>query len=276
MSSKIWFITGANRGFGRVWTEAALARGDKVVATSRRPEAFKDLADTYGDAILPLFLDVTDRAGVNSVVEEAIATFDRLDVVINNAGFGLFGTVEEVSASQVREQMEVNFFGVLHVTQAVLPQLRKQGGGHLIQVTSMGGVMAFANLGAYHASKWAVEGLTESLVQEVAPFGIKVSMIEPGGYETDWGGTSSVHANPLPEYDFIRKGMMDMAATMPPNFIGNPNGTAVAVLKLVDSPEPPLRLFLGIAPTQMVGDIYAKRLQTWKDWEQVSIEATGK
>lgn len=274
--SKIWFITGANRGFGRVWAEAALARGDKVAATSRKPEALQELADRHGGAILPLELDVTNRAAVKAAVDQAVAHFGAIDVVINNAGFGLFGAVEEVSENQVRTQMDVNFFGVLNVTQAVLPIMRRQGQGHLIQVTSMGGVMAFPNLGAYHASKWAVEGLTESLVQEVGPLGIKVSMIEPGGYETDWGGSSSVHAEPLPAYDFIRQGMRDMAATMPPNFVGNPNGTANAVLKLVDAEEPPLRLFLGIAPTQMIGEVYAKRLQTWKDWEQVSIEANGK
>lgn len=253
-----------------------LSLAAKVAATSRKPEALQDFADRYGDAILVLPLDVTDRAAVTEAVAKTAAAFGGIDVVVNNAGFGLFGTVEEVSESQVRTQLEVNFFGVLHVTQAVLPLLRQQGHGHIIQVTSMGGVMAFANLGAYHASKWAVEGLTESLAQEVAPLGIKVSMIEPGGYETDWGGTSSVHATPLAEYDFIRKGMVDMAQNMPPNFIGNPSGTADAVLKLVDADEPPLRLFLGIVPTQMIGDIYAKRLQTWKDWEQVSIEANGK
>lgn len=276
MSSRIWFITGANRGFGRIWTEAALARGDKVVATSRQPEALQPLADRYGDALLALHLDVTDRAGVHAAVEKAVAAFGSLDVVVNNAGYGVFGTVEEVTEQQVRDQLEVNFFGVLNVTQAVLPRLREQGHGHIIQVTSMGGVMAFPNLGAYHASKWAVEGLTESLAQEVAAFGIKVSMIEPGGYATDWGGTSAVHAAPLPEYDPVRQGLADMVASMPPNFIGDPAGTAGAVLRLVDAEQPPLRLFLGVAPTLMIGDIYAQRLRTWKDWEQVSIEATGK
>ncbi|MER9222992.1 SDR family oxidoreductase [Mesorhizobium sp. M0644] len=274
--SKIWFITGANRGFGRIWTEAALARGDKVVATSRRPDALQDLVENYGDAILPLELDVTDRNRAIAAVVEALDAFGRLDVVVNNAGYGLFGAVEEVSDKQVRDQMEVNFFGVLNVTQAVLPQFRKQGSGHLIQVTSMGGVMAFPNLGGYHASKWAVEGLTESLVQEVSKFGIKVTLVEPGGYETDWAGASAVHAAPLPQYDFIRQDMMAMAERMPANFVGNPAATGPAILKLVDAPEPPLRLLLGVAPTLMIGDIYAKRLQTWKDWEHVTIAATGK
>lgn len=275
MPARIWFITGANRGFGRIWAEAALSRGDRVAATSRDPAALQALVDRYGSAILPLQLDVTDRVAVRRAVQEAANAFGSLDIVVNNAGYGLFGAVEEVSEQEVRAQFEVNIFGVLHVTQAVLPFLREQGHGHIIQVTSMGGVMAFPNLGIYHASKWAVEGLSESLAQEVAPFGIRVTMVEPSGYATDWGGVSAVHATPAPHYDGMRRGMMEMIKQMPPNFVGKPEATGPAILKIVDADEPPLRVFFGIAPTTMVPGIYASRLKTWKDWEETSIVANG-
>ncbi|MER9050483.1 SDR family NAD(P)-dependent oxidoreductase [Mesorhizobium sp. M0189] len=273
--SKVWFITGANRGFGRVWAEAALERGDRVAATSRQPEALQDLVTQFRDAVLPLRLDVTDRAAAIAAVGQAAKTFGGLDVVVNNAGYGLFGAVEEVTEQQVRDQLEVNFFGVLNVTQAVLPILRKQGHGHIIQVSSIGGLMSYPNLGAYHASKWAVEGLTESLAQEVAPFGIKVTLVEPGGYATDWGRGSAVHANPAPQYDPLRRGQADIWANLPAEFIGEPTATGPAILQVVDAAEPPTRIFFGLTPTKTIVDIYAKRLQTWKDWEAVSIAANG-
>ncbi|HEY5473757.1 MAG TPA: SDR family NAD(P)-dependent oxidoreductase, partial [Candidatus Limnocylindrales bacterium] len=191
---KIWFITGTSKGFGRIWAEAALQRGDKVAATARDAGTLADLVDTYGDAVLPMTLDVTDKATVDAAVGRAHEHFGRLDVVVNNAGYGLFGTIEEVTEDQARAEFETNLFGALWVTKASLPYLREQGSGHIIQVSSIGGVNAFPGLGLYHASKWALEGFTQSLRAEVEGFGIKVTLIEPTGYATDWSGPSSVRA----------------------------------------------------------------------------------
>src|SRR5213076_2711535 len=175
--SKVWFITGASKGFGREFVLAALERGDKVAATARNTDTLSDLIEQYGDAVLPVELDVTNRDQVFAAVKSAHETFGRIDVVINNAGYGLFGTVEEITEQQLRDQLETNLFGVFHVTQAVLPIL-----------------------GAYHASKWALEGMTDALAQEVASFGIKVTLVEPGGFATDWSGASAIVADAHPAY----------------------------------------------------------------------------
>ena len=186
MGLKTWFITGTSRGFGREWAIAALDRGDKVAATARDTASLDDLVATYGDAVLPIQLDVTDREADFEAVRQAHEHFGRLDVVINNAGYGHFGMVEELSEQDIRAQLETNVLGALWVTQAALPYLREQGSGHIIQVSSIGGISAFLTTGAYHASKWALEGLSQSLAQEVAGFGVHVTLIEPGGYATDW------------------------------------------------------------------------------------------
>ena len=188
MAEKVWFITGTSRGFGREWAIAALERGDKVAATARDTASLDDLVAKYGDAILPLKLDVTDRAADFAAVKQAHEHFGRLDVVVNNAGYGQFGFVEEMSEQDARDQIETNVFGALWVTQAALPYLRAQGSGHIIQVSSIGGIVAFPNVGIYHASKWALEGFSQSLAQEVAPFGVHVTLIEPAGFSTDWSG----------------------------------------------------------------------------------------
>src|ERR1700694_6000962 len=198
---KVWFITGTSKGFGRIWAEAALERGDKVVATASNPRTLEDLSARYRSNVLPLSLDVTDEAAVEKAVTRARDHFGLLDVVVNNAGFGLFGTVEEVTAAQARAQMETNFFGALWVTKAALPILREQKSGHIIQVSSIGGVQAFPTLALYHASKWALEGFSQSLATEVQEFGIKVTLVEPTGYTTDWNGASSTQASKLPFYD---------------------------------------------------------------------------
>src|SRR4051812_49242714 len=202
--SKVWFITGTSKGFGRIWAEAALERGDRVAATARRPETLADLADRYGDLVLPLALDVADKAAIDAAVKRAHEHFGRLDVVVNNAGYGLFGTIEEVSEEQARAQLETNLFGALWVTKAALPILREQGSGHIIQVSSIGGVNAFPGIGLYHASKWALEGFTQSLAAEVRGFGIHVTLIEPAGFSTDWRGPSAVVADPQPAYQALR------------------------------------------------------------------------
>lgn len=270
--SKIWFITGSSRGFGRQFTEAALERGDKVAATARNIDSLKDLVAGHGEAILPLTLDVTDKAAATEAVQRAHAHFGRLDVVVNNAGYGLFGTVEELTERQVRDQMETNLFGALWVTQAALPLLREQGSGHIVQISTMGGVTTFPNLGGYHASKWALEGLTETLAQEVAAFGIKVTLVEPGGFATDWSGASASFAEQLPAYDEVRAAM---AAGWRDMEIGDPAAVGPALLKVVDADTPPLRVFFGTAPLDMMPHVYAERLKTWQDWADVSALAQG-
>lgn len=273
--SKTWIITGAGRGFGREFAIAALKRGDRVAATARNTAALQDLVDTYGDAILPLSLDVTDRPAVDAAVAAAHQRLGRLDVIVNNAGYGLFGAVEEITEQQLRDQLEVNLFGVLHVTQAVLPILRAQGSGHIVQISTVGGIAAFPTLGGYHASKWALEGLSESLAQEVAPFGVSVTLIEPGGYSTDWAGSSAVHAEPQPHYDALRAALTEQRMNTPPEFTGEPAAAGPALLKVVDAPEPPLRVLFGLMPTQVVPGLYQRRLDTWQAWEPVSLEANG-
>src|SRR3954466_1789686 len=217
--SKTWFITGTSKGFGRIWAEAALERGDRVAATARNPETLSDLADRYGDNVLALALDVTDKGGGGAAVARAHARFGRLDVVVNNAGYGLFGTIEEVSERQARDQLETNLFGALWVTKAALPILREQGSGHIIQVSSIGGVNAFPTVGLYHASKWGLEGFSQSLAQEVAELGIKVTLVEPVGFATDWAGASGVRAERLPAYAGVWKRREEMRANAP---VGDP------------------------------------------------------
>src|SRR5450755_4548106 len=216
MSAKIWFITGTSRGFGREWALAALERGDSVVATARNASSLDTLVAAHGDAVLPISLDVTNREAVFAAVARAHEHFGRLDVVVNNAGYGQFGMVEELSEAEAREQIETNLFGALWVTQAALPFLRAQGAGHIVQVSSIGGISAFPSVGAYHASKWALEGFSQALSQEVADFGIKVTLIEPGGYSTDWAGPSAKHSDENPTYSGVREARNRYRASVSP------------------------------------------------------------
>jgi NAD(P)-dependent dehydrogenase (short-subunit alcohol dehydrogenase family) len=272
MPSKVWFITGTSRGFGRVWAQAALARGDRVAATARDVKTLGPLVERYGDLIAPLALDVTDKAAASAAIAFARDRFGRLDVVVNNAGYGLFGTIEEVSESEARAQLETNLFGALWVTQAALPFMRAQGSGHIIQVSSIGGVNAFPTVGLYHASKWGLEGFSQSLAAEVAGFGIKVTIVEPGGFATDWGGASAKRAAQMKIYDGARE---KIAAFRSNSIPGDPNATGPAILKLVDATDPPLRIFLGTSGLPMTRAEYARRIETWEKWNDVSIEAQG-
>jgi NAD(P)-dependent dehydrogenase (short-subunit alcohol dehydrogenase family) len=268
---KTWFITGTSRGFGREWARAALARGDKVAATARNTDSLGELVTRYGKSILPITLDVTDRMADFAAVKQAHDHFGRLDVVVNNAGYGLFGAIEEISEAEARAQLETNVFGALWVTQAALPYLREQKSGHIIQVSSIGGIAAFPGLGLYHASKWALEGLSEALSQEVSQFGIKVTIIEPNGFETDWAGSSSVHAVEKAIYNDIR-GKRPTARIKR----GDPKATAEAILKVVDAVNPPLRLLLGNFASDHVKELYPQRLALWAEWESVSRAAEGR
>ncbi|MHA7224164.1 SDR family oxidoreductase [Arthrobacter sp. RHLT1-20] len=273
MSAKTWFITGTSRGFGREWALAALERGDNVAATARNTNSLDTLAGEFGDKVLPISLDVTDRDAVFAAVAQAHEHFGQLDVVVNNAGYGQFGAIEELSEAEAREQIETNVFGALWVTQAALPFLRAQGSGHILQVSSIGGISAFPTVGIYHASKWALEGLSQSLAQEVAGFGINVTLIEPGGYSTDWGGSSARHATELPAYDGVR----EQAANRPSRrgTPGEPAATKDAVLALVDSQTPPLRVFFGEAPLAIATADDESRLATWNEWQALSVAAHG-
>jgi NAD(P)-dependent dehydrogenase (short-subunit alcohol dehydrogenase family) len=274
MARKTWFITGTSRGFGREWAIAALDRGDQVAATARDTSSLDDLVAKYGDAILPLQLDVTDREADFAAVRQAHDNFGRLDVVVNNAGYGQFGLVEELSEPDIRAQMETNFFGALWITQAALPYLREQGSGHILQVSSIGGISAFMNTGGYHASKWALEGISQSLAQEVAAFGIKVTIIEPGGFATDWSGPSARHSAPLAAYEGVRE-QAAQARAKRAAAPGDPVASARAVLRIVDAGNPPLRAFLGEGPLAIATADYESRLATWREWQPVAASAQG-
>ena len=267
MTKKVWYITGTSRGFGRAWAIAALQRGDQVAATARDVATLEDLVTQFGDAVLPIALDVTDRAGSFAAIEKAHRHFGRLDVVINNAGYGHFGFIEELTEAEARAQIETNLFGALWTTQAAIPLLRAQGGGHLLQVSSIGGVAAFPSLGIYHASKWALEGMTEALSAEVAMFGIRTTLIEPGGYATDWAGASAHRSTAMPLYQPIRDAMM---ASMAGASLPGAETTAEAILALVDAAQPPKRLLLGAFAHGMAIKLYEERVEVWKSWESVS------
>ena len=243
---KVFLLTGSTRGLGRQIAEAALAAGHPLVATARRPEHLADLAERYGDQVLPVALDVTDPAAANRAVAAGIEAFGRLDVVVNNAGYAHLASVEDITLDDFRNQLDTNLFGVVIVTKAALPVLREQGTGHIIQVSSIGGRLATAGLSAYQAAKWAVGGFSEVLAREVGPLGIKVTVLEPGGMQTDWAG-SSMQVPPISEPYQATVGAMAALhhgnGTMPA--LGDPAKVAQVVLAVADLDDPPLRLILG-------------------------------
>ena len=271
-SHKAWFITGASKGFGYVWTEAALARRDSVAAAARNIGSLDKLKVKYGDRLLPLTLDVGDKGAVDASVKQAHQRFGRIDVAINNAGYGLFGAIEEVSEQEARAQIETNLFGALWVTQAVLPIMRAQHSGHIIQISSVGGIFAVPTVGLYHASKWGLEGFSQALAAEVKDLGIKVTIVEPGGFATEWGTASAHRARQLPAYDAARASLAKIRTASVP---GDPKATASALFRIVDAAEPPLRVFFGDAGLPMVKSEYAERIATWERWNDVSLEAQG-
>ena len=269
--NKIWFITGASRGFGRIWAEAALKRGDNVTATARRLEDVADLKERFRDAVLPMALDVTNSEQVPAVVQQAYKHFGKLDVLVNNAGTSLFAATEEASDEQIRNLFDANYIGMVRVLRATLPLLRKQGSGHILGVSSGLGITALPLIGFYCATKWAVEALHESLAQEVKAFGIRVTLVEPGAYATDFGKSAQI-ADALEPYAEFRKQFLTRLANLER---GDPEATAEAVLKLVDTNDPPLRLGLGNSILPRAREAYAARLATWEAWEDVSNAAMG-
>ncbi|MGW4060819.1 SDR family NAD(P)-dependent oxidoreductase [Amycolatopsis sp. NPDC004747] len=277
MSSKVWFVTGSSRGLGREFVEAALSRGDKVAATARTAGSLEDLVTKYGDAVLPLEMDVVDKAAVFESVQRAKEHFGRLDVVVNNAGYAQVGAIEELTEREMRDQLETNLFGALWVIQAALPHLREQGAGHIVQLSSAAGLIAVPLGGAYHVSKWAVEALNEALAGEVAGFGIKVTIIEPAGFATRDGK----NPNPLdnghlaklnPVYDDVRERLAGFTNKQPS---GDPAAAAQTLLRIVDMAEPPLRVLFGQGFYPLIQQAYADRLKTWADGQDLSVAAHG-
>jgi NAD(P)-dependent dehydrogenase (short-subunit alcohol dehydrogenase family) len=275
--SRIWFVTGSSRGLGRSFVEAALSAGNKVAATARNPRSLDELVAAHGDAVLPLELDVTDKATVFESVKQAKEHFGGLDVIVNNAGYAQICAIEELTEQQLRDQFETNLFGAVWVIQAALPYLREQGTGHIIQMSSIAGLIAMPLGAAYHASKWALEALNESLSREVSDFGIKVTVVEPTGFATRSGKNPDPLANnhmakTNPIYDGIRQRIAGLMGKQP---AGDPAAAARALLKIVDSDNPPLRVLFGQGFDQMLQQVYADRLKTWAEWQDLSMEAHG-
>ncbi|MEV7420160.1 SDR family NAD(P)-dependent oxidoreductase [Streptomyces sp. NPDC089919] len=267
---RTWFITGASRGLGRAFAEAALAAGDRVAAVARTTDALQALADAHPGRVLPVTADITDRAAAFAAVDAAVARFGRLDVVVNNAGILSAGMVEEFTEAEARAQMEVNFFGALWVSQAAIPVLRAQGGGHIVQVSSIAALGGFPSTGLYSASKFALEGMSEALAMEGVGFGVKVSIVQPGGYWTDLY-TAMRSSTPLEAYAPLRAELEKQWAEG--SVDSEPRLAAEALVTLVDAEEPPLRLLLGSMVYDLAFDIAKQRMATWSAWEGVSRAA---
>ncbi|MFH8798644.1 oxidoreductase [Streptomyces sp. NPDC017936] len=270
-STRVWLVTGATSGFGRSIAEAALAAGDTVVAAARRPAVLEDLATTYPDRLIQVALDVTDATGIDATVADVVARFGRIDVLVNNAGRGLVGAVEETSDQELRDLMELHFFGPARLTRAVLPYMRGQKSGAVVQMSSMGGRLSFPGVGAYSATKFALEGLTEALAAEVAPFGIKALIVEPGSFRTSFadGGTLQQTAE-MPEYaetvGAVRRGLTDSDGKQ----AGDPAKAAAAVLKALGSEHTPLRLALGNDAFDAITAHTEAAREEARAWESVS------
>lgn len=271
---RTWFITGSSTGFGRLLAEEVLKAGDNVVATARKVEQVADLEQKFSDHALALPLDVTDQEQVDRAVAKALERFGRIDVLVNNAGYGVAGAIEEVSDAELGPMYETNVFGLLRVTRAVLPQLRNQRSGHILNLSSIGGLTAAPGWGLYQSTKFAVEGLSEALAQEVAPLGIRVTIIEPGPFRTDFLGRSGVEAEKrIEDYsstaDNARRYRTDQHGKQP----GDPLRAVHAMIQVADSPDPPLRLLLGAGALQRV----RQKLEAWQKeiaaWEPVTVGA---
>ena len=272
----VWLVTGASRGFGKAISEAVLARGDKLVATARG----SDSADSFGrdhPGALALHLDVTDPAEARAAIEEAVRRFGRLDVVVNNAGYGHFGAVEELTDDELRQQLEVNFFGVVNVTRAALPQLRRQRSGHIVQMSSLNGIEGMVGGGYYCASKFAIEGLSESLANEVAHLGIKVTIVEPSPHRTEFASAKSAElAAPIEDYaesvGAAREAFADFDGTQP----GDPDRAAAAIIEAVETDDPPLRLPLGQMAVENIRaklELQLEELERWSALAQTELVA---
>jgi NAD(P)-dependent dehydrogenase (short-subunit alcohol dehydrogenase family) len=267
---RVWFITGASSGLGKVLAESALRAGNTVVLTARRPdEELRKLGAEYGERGLVLALDVTKQEQVDAAVAEAIAKFGQIDVLVNNAGYGTVGAVEEQSEDEFRPMFETNVFGLVRMTQAVLPNMRERSAGHILNLSSIGGLVASPGFGLYNGTKFAVEGISEALAQEVAPFGIKVTIIEPGPFRTEFLGRSGVPAKKhIAGYEGTAGKMREYFDKQNGKQPGDPAKAAAAMLAVVDSPHPPLRLLLGASTLPRLQgklDAWKKEVEAWRE-----------
>lgn len=270
MSEKVWFITGCATGFGRALAEAALVRGDKIAVTDRSFDAVADLGAQYPDSALALGLDVTRPDQVRAALHAAFEHFGRIDLLVNNAGFAVQAAVEEADMDRVRAMFDVNLYGTIDVIRAALPRLRAQGSGHIINFASVGGRVSGPFMALYCASKFAVEGLSEGLAAEVAQFGIKVSVVEPGAFATKFGASALPPEHPMAEYDAMREGMQAMIANLAQ---GRPADLAGALLELADAPNPP-RQFIGGADAYVMIEASLKaQLAEMEEWRDLSDRA---
>ncbi|MDR6552717.1 oxidoreductase [Paenibacillus qinlingensis] len=271
--SKVWLITGSSRGFGRSLAEAVLAKGDQLVATARNTEQLADLSARYGDQVRIVKLDVNRYDQAEAAIHTAFETFGRLDVLVNNAGYGNVSSIEETSMEDFRAQIETNLWGVINVTKAALPMLREQGFGHIVQFSSIGGRTGAPGLGAYQTAKWAVEGFSEVLSKEVAPLGLKVTLIEPGGFRTDWAGSSMQHIEPSEAYRQTVGGLLKHLRDRTGKENGDPDKAAQAIITMVNEEHPPLRLLLGSDAVDIANAVDAGKLAETKRWEKLSRSA---
>ncbi|BBH69834.1 short-chain dehydrogenase/reductase [Actinoplanes sp. OR16] len=272
--SKVWLITGTSRGLGKQLAATALAAGHRVVATARRPEQLEDLIKTYGDRVRTTALDVTDPAAATAAVAAALTAFGRLDVLVNNAGYADVASIEDMPADEFRAQIDANFFGVVNVTRAALPAMRAQGAGHIIQVSSVGGRVGGPGLGAYQSAKWAVGGFSEVLAKEVAGFGIKVTIAEPGGMRTDWAGTSMAEHPVSDAYRPVIEPVVARLRAADGRQPGDPARIAQVLVDLVEHPQPPVHLLLG-ADAVAVARAQSEALTASDDtWRAVSESVT--
>lgn len=271
MTTRIWFITGAATGFGRAFVAHAVARGHNVVATARDPDRLADLVALAPERVLAQRLDVTRPAEAEAAVAAALARFGRIDVLVNNAGYGIVGAVEETPEAELRAQMETNFFGAVAVTRAALPTLRAQRAGAVVMISSMGGQMSFAGFGAYSASKFALEGLSEALAGELAAYGVKVLIVEPGAFRTDFAGGALRHMPMLDAYRDVVGGTRDFARGMHGTQAGNPMKAAAAIERALDAEATPLRLQLGRDAVDAVRGHAERLLADLAAWEEVAV-----
>lgn len=269
--SKVWLITGSSRGLGRAFAEAVLAAGHQLVATARKPEQLGDLKEQYGDRVSLVAVDVTRETDIRAAVRTAVDVYGRLDILVNNAGYGNTAPIEDVDEDDFRAQWETNFFGVFHGSRAAIPVMRAQGGGHIIQIASIGGRMGSPGMGAYQSAKWAVEGFSEVLSREVAPFGIKVTIIEPGGFRTDWAGSSMTIAPMRDEYQSTIGTMIQLFRSNPQLIYGDPAKAAQALLQVAGEEQPPLRLLLGSDAVFFAELIAKQRMEGDAAWREVSL-----
>jgi NAD(P)-dependent dehydrogenase (short-subunit alcohol dehydrogenase family) len=269
--SKVWLITGSSRGLGRALAEAVLAVGHKLVATARDPAQLTDLVERYGDQVRACALDVTDPQAAGNAVEAAVRAFGRLDVLVNNAGYGNIGSIEDTSLQDIRAQIETNLFGVINVTKAAIPLMREQRSGHIIQLSSVGGRVGAMGRAAYSAAKWGVEGFSEVLAKETAPLGIKVTIVEPGGFRTDFAGSSTKLNEGRPEYattvGAAARFQRDYDGKQP----GDPGKAAAVIIQMAAMDQPPLRLLLGSDAVRVVEQADLARFEADKKWRELSV-----